>query len=89
MRATKELYEKLAPTLLIFNKDFRDAEERDRPRILPQPEPTFIESVTQTSLALMPALEAMQPPAAAPAAPAVVFEKLISPEREEEEIPLS
>jgi hypothetical protein len=88
VRATKELYEKLAPTLLIFNKDFRDAEERDRPRILPPAEPTFMESVTQTSLALVPALEAMQPAEAAvtPAAQAMVFEKLIKPENEEEEI---
>src|SRR5256714_9572890 len=65
VRATKELYEKLAPTLLVFNKDFRDADERDR-RLLPTTsEPTFMESVTQTSLALMPALEAA-PPTPAP-----------------------
>jgi DNA polymerase III epsilon subunit-like protein len=30
VRATAELYEKLAPTLLIFNREFRDSEERDR-----------------------------------------------------------
>ena len=30
VRATWELYEKLAPTILIFNKEFRDAEERDK-----------------------------------------------------------
>jgi predicted PolB exonuclease-like 3'-5' exonuclease len=89
VRATKELYEKLAPTLLMFNKDFRDAEERDRPRLVPAVEqPTFMESVTQTSLALMPALEAMAPPPAPAPAQAVVFEKLITPEAQEEEIPL-
>ena len=87
VRATKELYEKLAPTLLLFNKDFRDADERDRPKLVPPAaEPTFMESVTQTSLALMPALEAMAP--APPATQAMVFEKLIKPENEEEEIPL-
>ena len=87
VRATKELYEKLAPTLLLFNKDFRDADERDRPKLVPPAaEPTFMESVTQTSLALMPALEAAAP---APSSPqAMVFEKLIKPENEEEEIPL-
>ena len=86
VRATKELYEKLAPTLLLFNKDFRDADERDRPKLMPPSEPTFMESVTQTSLALVPALEAMTPPP--PATQAMVFEKLIKPENEEEEIPL-
>src|SRR5207302_10612008 len=28
VRATAELYEKIAPTLLMFNRDFKDAEER-------------------------------------------------------------
>jgi 3'-5' exonuclease len=32
VRATAELYEKIAPTLLIWNKDFRDSEERRRAR---------------------------------------------------------
>lgn len=32
VRATAELYEKMAPTLLIWNKDFRDSEERARAR---------------------------------------------------------
>src|SRR5204862_7899975 len=86
VRATKELYEKIAPTLLVFNKYFRDADERDRPKLPPVSEPTFMESVTQTSLALMPALEAT-PPTPAPSAQAMVFEKLIKPESEEEEIP--
>jgi predicted PolB exonuclease-like 3'-5' exonuclease len=89
VRATKELYEKLAPTLLVFNKDFRDADERDRRLLPPTSEPTFMESVTQTSLALMPSLDAPPPapPAVAPSAQASVFEKLIKPENEEEEIP--
>ena len=29
VRATKELYERIAPTLLMHNKDFREAEERE------------------------------------------------------------
>ena len=89
VRATKELYERIAPALLMFNKDFRDAEERDRdrPKLMQAAEPTFMESVTQTSLALMPALEATAPfpPASTQA---VVFEKLIKAEPAEEELPL-
>jgi DNA polymerase III epsilon subunit-like protein len=62
VRATAELYEKLAPTLLIFNREFREAEERDRkmrpdpnqgvliPSVLPPPEEPFLESEAQTSL---------------------------------------
>jgi len=91
VRATKELYEKIAGSLLMFNKDFRDAEERDARRIVPPAaEPTFMESVTQTSLALIPALDATAAAALGnvPAAPqAMVFEKLIKPENEEEQIP--
>lgn len=88
VRATKELYEKLAPTLLMFNKDFRDADDRERKLMPPPPaEPTFMESVMQTSLALIPALDAA--PSAEPVvAASSVFEKLISPEEKEEEIPL-
>ena len=91
VRATKELYEKIAPTLLAFNKDFRDADERDRPKAAPGSQPTFMESVTQTSLALLPALEAppVTEPVVAASTQAMVFEKLIKPEDEEEEIPLS
>jgi len=89
VRATKELYERLAPTLLMFNKDFRDADDRDRKLMPPPPEPTFMESVTQTSLALLPALDAPPPPADPVAAASSVFEKLIRPEEKEEEITLS
>ena len=87
VRATKELYEKIAPTILMVNKEFRECEERERARMTPAGEPTFMESVTQTSLALIPSLEDVAP-AAAPTAPqAMVFEKLIKPETEEEQIP--
>jgi hypothetical protein len=92
VRATKELYEKLAPTLLTFNKDFRDADDRDdrdRAKQAPPAEPTFMDSVMQTSLALMPALEAAPVTERETVAASVVFEKLITPEEQEEEIPLS
>jgi DNA polymerase III epsilon subunit-like protein len=88
VRATKELYEKLAPTLLMFNKDFRDADDRDRKSMPPPPEPTFMESVMQTSLELIPALDAPPRPAEPVTAASSVFEKLIKPEEKEEEITL-
>src|SRR5436305_1018107 len=72
VRATAELYEKVAPTLLMFNRDFKDAEERaavrlqqlplTKPVATPPDEPTFIEQVTQTSLTLTTVLD--QPPPA-------------------------
>jgi predicted PolB exonuclease-like 3'-5' exonuclease len=102
VRATQELYEKIAATLLFFNKDFRDAEERSRGRRLPFMEPelspivpsseaSFMEAVTQTSLALMPALENTPalPCAVADASRAMVFEKLVPKTESEEEIPLT
>ncbi len=94
VRATAELYDKLAPTLLMFNSDFKNAEERDRRlraeaqaqmSIIPPPEPSFIESVTKTSLTLTSALEADDP--AEPVTgrhQAIVLEKLVHEEREEE-----
>jgi hypothetical protein len=73
VRATAELYEKLAPTLLIFNREFRESEERDRrvrvpeeqgilPNIaplLPSSEASFMESVARTSLTLTSSLDAV------------------------------
>jgi DNA polymerase elongation subunit (family B) len=106
VRATAELYEKLAPTLLLFNREFREAEERDRraratPESLlfplPEPafpavtEPSFIESVTQTSLALTSSLDTAE--TARPEEivtskhQAVILEKLVSPGESEDEIP--
>src|SRR3954452_17873520 len=63
VRATCELYEKVAPSLLMFNKEFRDAEERAarmRRQIEAQPSlpMTFIESVTKTSIELSASLDA-------------------------------
>jgi DNA polymerase III epsilon subunit-like protein len=102
VRATQELYEKIAATLLFFNKDFRDAEERSRGRRLPFMEPeispivpsseaSFMEAVTQTSLTLMPALEntPASPSAVSDASRAMVFEKLVPKAESEEEIPLT
>src|SRR5947209_7993331 len=48
VRATKELYERIAPTLLMQNKDFRELEERERPKVVLPTQQTFMESVTQT-----------------------------------------
>jgi predicted PolB exonuclease-like 3'-5' exonuclease len=98
VRATKELYEKVAATLLIFNKEFREAEERSFQRrlptmqeapIVPSSEASFMESVTQTSLELIPALDAIpdEPAAVTTTTRAVVFEKLVPKPEAEEDIP--
>jgi predicted PolB exonuclease-like 3'-5' exonuclease len=69
VRATAELYEKLAPTLLVFNKDFREADERALrmrhtqpeqellPMVLPSSESSFMEAVAQSSIALTSSLD--------------------------------
>ena len=98
VRATCELYEKVAPSLLIFNKEFREAEERARRRfplienvapLIPTSEASFIESVTQSSLELMPALEATPeaPAAVTSLTRAIVLEKLVQQAQTEEDIP--
>jgi predicted PolB exonuclease-like 3'-5' exonuclease len=98
VRATCELYEKVAPSLLIFNKEFREAEERARRRfplienvapLIPTSEASFIESVTQSSLELMPALEATPeaPAAVTSITRAIVLEKLVQQAQTEEDIP--
>lgn len=100
VRATAELYEKIAQTLLIFNADFKTADERDRrTRIAdesavqlamiplePVEEDSFIQSVTKTSLALTSALDAAPAPEVVTGRhQAAVLEKLVhSGEREEE-----
>src|SRR6185295_18583545 len=92
VRATAELYDKLAPTLLMFNQDFKNAEERDRRlkiesmaqmSLVPE-EPSFIESVTKTSLALTSALEEPQVEVVTAKHQAMVLEKLVGDTREEE-----
>ena len=109
VRATAQLYDKLAPTLLVFNKEFRDADERDR-RIriaegaqatlpmempvmpaIPTSESSFMESVTQTSLALSNALEEVdvlrEDDAMTVKHQAVILEKLAALAPQEDEIP--
>lgn len=95
VRATWELYEKIAPTILIFNKDFRDADEKEsrvkkeEPALVPTSEAPFVQAVTQTSLALSASLEDEPAAVVAGSHQAIVFEKLIKPEgsEDEEEIP--
>lgn len=97
VRATAQLYEKLAPTLLMFNKEFRDAEERAERRNPPgqmsiAAASSFVDSVTQASLSLAASLE-IEEPAASPDAvtqkvPAIILEKLApAGGQPEEEIP--
>jgi predicted PolB exonuclease-like 3'-5' exonuclease len=95
VRATMELYEKIAPTILMLNKEFRDSEEREarvkkgESPVLPTSEAPFVASVTQTSLALSEALAITdeEPSVAAATTQALIFEKLIKTEEPEEEIP--
>ena len=98
VRATAELYEKLLPTLLMFNRDFKDAEERDaRTRrdpnqqllpIITPPEPSFMESIAQSSMALASELERESEPVMVPKHQAAILEKLSGPQQAEEELPL-
>jgi 3'-5' exonuclease len=97
VRATCELYNKLERTLLQFEPSFRDAEERAMRRrttaeqlaILPV-EPTFMESVTKTSMMMSSALEAEldADEVVTTKSQAIVLEKLApAVEALEEEIP--
>ncbi len=101
VRATAELYEKIAQTLLIFNADFKTADERDRrTRIAdesavqlamiplePVEEDSFMDSVTKTSLALTSALDAAPAPEVVTGRnQAAVLEKLVHTGEREEEI---
>lgn len=90
VRATAELYEKIASTLLIFNNDFKTADEKDQrqrladasavqlPMITLSPsESAFMESVTQTSLTLAESLDEAPPPEVVTGKhQAIVLEKL-------------
>jgi len=97
VRATAELYEKLAPTLLMFNKDFRDAEERamkarrtspeESLPLLPMSESSFMDSVAQSSLALTSSLDAAPPEPVTGKHQVAILDKLLQPELPEEEIP--
>ena len=98
VRATCELYLKLEKTLLQFEPSFRDAEERaarrrvssDQLSILRDSEPTFIESVTKTSLTLTSALDATveADEVVTSKAQAMVLEKLTQIEAKEDDIEL-
>lgn len=92
VRATCELYLKLEKTLLLFEMSFRDAEERlsrrktasEQLSIMPADEPTFMESVTKTSLTLTSALDAAEEEVVTAKHQAIVLEKLVAEAREEE-----
>ncbi len=104
VRATCELYLKLEKTILTFEMFFREAEEKwgrtrrpDEPEqlsMIPPPEPTFMEAVTQTSMALTASLEQLEEVTLSTPNPvmtgrhqAVVLDKLIQAAEPEDEIP--
>ena len=93
VRATAELYRKLAPTIIAFEQAFRQAEERDRPRttrgemVLPD-EQSFLDGIAESSEKLTASLEMdeSEPAIIVPDKhPAVILEKLLG-RREEEAI---
>jgi len=88
VRATAELYEKLAATLLPMNYRFREAELRTarnagQMALIPTGESTFAQSIAQTSMTLSEALE-QEPAVVAGAHQAIVLEKLIRTDEAEE-----
>lgn len=98
VRATAQLYEKIVPTLLMFNREFRESEERAARRapieqqelLLPRSEQTFMDAVEQSSIELTEALERIEiaPEKSVTAKhQAIVLDKLVQDERPEEEIP--
>ena len=99
VRATCELYLKLEKTLLGFEQSFREAEERASRRrvsseqlsmIRDQDEPSFIESVTKTSLSLTSSLDEpveTSDDVVTSKAQAIVLEKLVQSVDSEDEIP--
>lgn len=101
VRATAELYEKLAKTLLPLNRSFRESELRSvripqpvmaSPMVLPS-EAGFMESVTQTSLTLTTSLAELDDAATVEEQfltarhQAVILDKLVQADEPEEEIP--
>jgi len=88
VRATAELYEKLAATLLPMNYRFREVELRTarnawQMALIPTAENTFMESIAQTSMTLSAALD-REPAIVAGAHEAIVLEKLIRADEAEE-----
>lgn len=103
VRATAELYEKIASTLLMFNNEFRNAEERARrsrpaqdegfdgePMVAPSSEQSFVDSMTRSSLSLVSSLDIQlaEPEAFATRGQAALLEKLAqSGEKSEDDLP--
>jgi len=100
VRATAELYEKLTPTLLMFNKEFREAEERDartrrngaQQTLIPMSEAGFMEAVAETSIALSSSLEQLEiidseSEVVSTRHQALILEKLAPADEPEDEIP--
>jgi predicted PolB exonuclease-like 3'-5' exonuclease len=98
VRATCELYLKLENTLLRFEQAFREAEERASRRrttaeqlsiLHAAPEPTFMESVTKTSLTLTSSLDDVvaADDVVATKHQAMVLEKLVQADARDEELP--
>lgn len=98
VRATAELYEKLAETLLNFNKEFRESGERDArarrpdPPVVPTSEASFMEAVEQSSVTLASSLDRAdagetQTEVVTPKHHVMVLEKLAAAEEPEDEIP--
>lgn len=65
VRATCELYQKLVPTILIWNEAFRKAEDRWPPPARREGEQSLMDSVRESSAGLADALEEMDEDAAA------------------------
>jgi predicted PolB exonuclease-like 3'-5' exonuclease len=100
VRATAQLYEKIVPTLLSFNREFRESEERawrrapaeqaELPIMLPRSEQSFIDAVEQSSHELTAALERVETvdeTAITAKHQVIILDKLVQDDRPEEEIP--
>ncbi|MHB0968210.1 MAG: ribonuclease H-like domain-containing protein [Thermoanaerobaculia bacterium] len=95
VRATCELYLKLAPTLLIWDNRFREAESAHPPRVrgdestvVPSSEKSFIDSITEESARLSAALENPengQSDSILEKQPAAILEKLAHTSRDDDE----
>ena len=101
VRATAQLYEKIVPTLLMFNREFRESEERaarrapaeqaELPIMLPRSEQTFMDAVEQSSMELTAALERVEyvdeTKIMTGKHQAIILDKLVQDERPEDDIP--
>jgi predicted PolB exonuclease-like 3'-5' exonuclease len=94
VRATCELYLRLEKTLLMFEQNFREAEERAMRRslqgvLVPTSEDSFVEGVMQNSLTLASSLDLVEESDTLSATKhqAIVLEKLVGPGEAEDEIP--